>query len=326
MAKNGILRVLDENFVEIDGLTHQQYTSLIWHEKMYDVGRFQISGLTRIPGAVYFKDDRFAELGIIEIDEIERDYTYAGRMMKAKLANKVIHYPQNFYNKKCTEITKSLVETYTPYPVENSTIPAANIPTLQVTGDNLLTFTTTLLAAELIGGRLEYDRATKTNTFIFLDVQDFTETKPPLSVDFKNIERLPYYQRDSEFYKNFAYVAGEGEGTSRIVAEVDHRIGGEEKREIYVDARTLRKEELTDAQYLEVLREKGREELALRQVELKVEVTPTRDIALGEKRVYKDFKNGIEAQCIATELIHTHEAGMKRTVAKLQVLNIGGIV
>lgn len=81
---------------------------------------------------------------------------------------------------------------------------------------------------------------------------------------------------DVSNYKNFAVIAGEGEGAARIWTTVDARASSTEMlRELYVDARDLQKRYTivdssgntsegvyTDAEYLEVLRSRGREKLA----------------------------------------------------------------
>lgn len=73
-------------------------------------------------------------------------------------------------------------------------------------------------------------------------------------------------------YKNFAYVAGEGEGSARVIVEVDLRSSAdEERREVYVDARDLQSTYQDDAgdehtytadQYRALLRQRGLEKLA----------------------------------------------------------------
>lgn len=81
---------------------------------------------------------------------------------------------------------------------------------------------------------------------------------------------------DISSYKNFAVVAGEGEGAARIWTTVDIRTSSlEPLRELFVDARDLQKRYTkvdangstsegiyTDSEYLEVLRSRGREKLA----------------------------------------------------------------
>jgi len=65
---------------------------------------------------------------------------------------------------------------------------------------------------------------------------------------------------DSLKLKNIAYVYGEGEGENREYTIVDLS-NGNYKRELFVDAKNIRKELLTDEEYIELLQERGREKL-----------------------------------------------------------------
>lgn len=66
-------------------------------------------------------------------------------------------------------------------------------------------------------------------------------------------------------WRNYAYVLGEGEGSTRRQVIVDQR-GGQERRELYVDARDLQQTvdgtTYTNAQYDAMLAQRGREKLA----------------------------------------------------------------
>ena len=75
------------------------------------------------------------------------------------------------------------------------------------------------------------------------------------------------YNRNSSSYKNFAYVAGAGEGSDRIIITVDARLPGEERKEIWVDARDLQQKdedgnEIPLETYKQQLDQRGREKLA----------------------------------------------------------------
>lgn len=66
--------------------------------------------------------------------------------------------------------------------------------------------------------------------------------------------------------RNFAYIAGEGEGDDRVVVTLDLRTSpDEERRELYIDARDLRSDEgeekLGAAEYRELLLARGRQRL-----------------------------------------------------------------
>jgi len=66
---------------------------------------------------------------------------------------------------------------------------------------------------------------------------------------------------DNTKLKNIAYIYGEGEGANREYAVVDLSDEGY-KRELFIDAKDIRKELLTDEAYIELLQERGMEKLA----------------------------------------------------------------
>ena len=66
---------------------------------------------------------------------------------------------------------------------------------------------------------------------------------------------------DATKYKNIAYVYGEGEGEAGEYTVVDLS-GGSYQNELYVDARDIQKELLTDEGYTALLQERGIEKLA----------------------------------------------------------------
>ncbi|MGE7365701.1 siphovirus ReqiPepy6 Gp37-like family protein [Desemzia incerta] len=77
------------------------------------------------------------------------------------------------------------------------------------------------------------------------------------------------YENNNFDEATVAYVFGEGEGSARKMVVVNDGIKGINRKEIYVDAKDLQKETdgviYTDAQYLELLRERGKEKLAEQQ-------------------------------------------------------------
>jgi len=82
--------------------------------------------------------------------------------------------------------------------------------------------------------------------------------------------------KDKSNYRNFAVVAGEGEGSARVFEIVDISAPGEQKRHLWVDARDLQQEEGESiADYRLKLRQRGLEKLAetveIDNVEIEIE-------------------------------------------------------
>lgn len=122
-------------------------------------------------------------------------------------------------------------------------------------------------------------------------------TKAVFSEEIGNVI-IEEYMRDSSQYKNYAYVAGEGEGVNRKVAIVDNSNGGE-KFELYVDAKDIRmtwtdqdnvEHQYTEEEYNKILISKGENKLQ----EYKKKETFKMEIPL-EKKTFKynvDYKVG----------------------------------
>ena len=150
-----------------------------------------------------------------------------------------------------------------------------------------------------------------------------------MSTDFENIYGFTYTNNRQDF-KNYAYVDGENAAQQRVRVEVDRRIGAEEKREIYVDARDIQSQytdenneqvTLTDAEYKQALIQRGNEKLDEYQIQETIEIEPKEYFEIGEKRTFRDG-NLVSTQRI-TERIMAYEANqIKQTVTfGLQILD-----
>lgn len=82
------------------------------------------------------------------------------------------------------------------------------------------------------------------------------------SLELKNLLASDYSKLLTD-YKNVAYVAGQGKAENRIVKESgETEMSDLDRIELYVDARDLQQEELSDIEYEEVLIQRGSEKLA----------------------------------------------------------------
>lgn len=77
---------------------------------------------------------------------------------------------------------------------------------------------------------------------------------------YRNADLTDYTVDESAWY-TYAYVAGQGEGAAREVVQLD-LTGGGERRELYVDADDIAKDDLTTSEYRELLATRGEEKLA----------------------------------------------------------------
>lgn len=115
---------------------------------------------------------------------------------------------------------------------------------------------------------------------------------------------------DKRAWRNYAYVLGEGEGSARVQVEVD-LTDGEERRELYVDARDLQKEvdgeTLSDADYEAVLTQRGTEKLAETRLVEFIEATATGTVSVGDLVHYDSGE--WSAELMASEVTTTIEGG-----------------
>lgn len=135
------------------------------------------------------------------------------------------------------------------------------------------------------------------------------------SQNFGNLTRATYQMENTD-YKNIVYVAGEGEGTERIVQEIS-KSGmdvdavsniGFSRLESYVDARDLQQttesETLTDEEYIAALEQRGQEKLSECIVTDSYDATAVMLDSRGKER-YKygvDFYKGDFVGLVDTEL------------------------
>lgn len=322
---------LDANFTPLAVIDN--FESFIWHEKYFTVGSFEMHIGYKIDNFVYVYNKDFKEAGVVEeINITDNKFIYKGRFLKSLLDNKVIHKTMIYENKTVEFIAKDLVREFAGQEILVE--PIVNLGTaisIQVTGDNLLEFIDKLLETQELGCYIDYDYVNNTKTFRVFKGLDSTLTKPPLSQNYENIFSFNYFL-NKQNVKNFAYVAGEATGSkTRKIIEVDIRKNPEEeKRELWVDARDLQSEKynedgssetIPEAQYLEMLKQRGLEKLSEYQIEETIEIQPNDTFEIGEKRVFK-AQNLMTEQRV-TEIITAFEenAIKKDAVFGLQKLS-----
>lgn len=265
------------NIGVIDG-----FSSLRWRRKYSEPGEFELhcpataDNLALLaPGNIIHRTER-KEAGIIEgvvVGESTaggEEITVTGRMGTSLLCQRIITPTINY---------SGSVELGMRKVVSDNAISARPIAQLalgelyeytetcafQATGKNVLTTLTALAKASSLGYIARLDVPNRQWIFEVYKGADKSvmQTAGPyvlFSDEFGNITS-PQYTYNEQLYKNYAYVAGEGEGSARAFVEVD-QTNGEPRRELWVDARDLQKGELTDAQYRAQLVQRGLEKLA----------------------------------------------------------------
>lgn len=312
---------LDKKFQPLGYL--ENYESLILHQKYFECGNFEFHAPYELDeNAKYIYDNATGIVGIVEDREFEgMKNVYSGGLLKSLLKNKVISKTMTYTNKTAEYIVKDLVRTFASQniQVEPSENRGKIYATLQITGENLLEYTDKLLSESEMGADIDFNFETSTLTYNVFIGEDNTE-KAPLSRDYENIYSFKYTDKRSDF-KNFAYVAGEDAGKNRVIVTVDNRVGSEEKKEIWVDARDLQseydegetKKTLTPEEYKQALISRGEEKLQEYIPQVSIEIDPAMVLQLGEKRLFKD-RDIYATQRITEKITAYEEHQTKQTV------------
>ena len=335
------LLLLDKNF-QICGII-DDFANLVWNRKYYEHGNFTLQTKLdkyndiKIAKYIYCKD--FVETAVIEaikIQESTQIVETSGRFLESILAKRVINTTKKFSNKITEDIVRSLITDIaindTNRKIDKLVLGTrqglGTSRTMQMTGDVLLDKIYELCKEDELGFRVRYDFDNDeiiAEVWQGLDRVD-TQTTNTWAIFSRNFENITdsEYNTDSTQYRNYAYVEGEVtdvEGNkTRKSTIVDMRKEGEERLELYVDARDLQKdEETTDMEYMEMLRERGKEKLAENN---KVEeasfcIDPysnliyKTDFDLGDKVVYKNDDLGFNIENRIVGISEAYENGNK---------------
>ena len=267
---------------KIEGLgVVDTFSSFRWRRKFFEPGEFELhckastENLTLLrPGNIIHRLDR-KEAGKIEGIAINGtdngdEISATGRFLSSQLVDRIITPTINFSGTTENAMRKIVSDNaITARPIDLLGLGALNgftpVTSFQATGKNVLTTLTALAKSSNIGYRTRLDVPNKALIFETYQGTDksVTQTARPyvlFSDRFNNIAN-PTYTLNGTAYKNYAYVAGEGEGIARIIVIVD-RTNGEPRRELWVDARDLQKGELSDTDYKAQLTQRGLEKLA----------------------------------------------------------------
>ncbi|QSX09531.1 siphovirus ReqiPepy6 Gp37-like family protein [Alkalibacter rhizosphaerae] len=143
--------------------------------------------------------------------------------------------------------------SFTP---ENLDIPVNT----QISNENLLDAITALCDASQVGIKTVFDPASANFTVV---LYQGVQSQAVFSKEYENLTDQVFTNSDRDF-ANTALIGGEGEGTSRIYTAITQG-AGENRRELFVDAKDLRQEDF-GASYEQALLFRGVSKLAERQI------------------------------------------------------------
>lgn len=248
------------------------YINLQWTRRYYSCGQFmvQIPASDYDPNIAYIYSPDRSELGLVQqvniIQSVTGNYAeLAGFFSEFRLNDKIV-YPVYNGSGKTEAIARAMFTAYKEdIPITLGTDMGLGTSTqLQETGAFLGDRIYELLESDQLSYKIDYDYVANTAKFQIWQGLDRTadqniNPRVVFSRELGNITDLTYMHDESNF-KNWAVVGGEGEGSDRAYEVVDLSNGGY-KQKVFIDARDLRSDDLTTAQYTAVLKQRGLEKL-----------------------------------------------------------------
>lgn len=258
----------NERFIAVGQVN--QYTSIRWVEEYADAGIFELWAPITEENAELFKMDRVIWIdgertaGIVEgiketVDTKEQKvYHINGRMLNCLLDRRIVWNTYNANNKFTFIVLRGIVDENCIVPEDGKRIiPYLELGaidessewkkmTIQRSGDEVLTILQEISNAQECGFYIGFNPVDKKlyfNVKMGKDHSIGSDSPVVLSSSMEDILESTYYSNKKD-YKNVALVAGEGEGDKRVKTIAgDDTVTGYDRRELYVDARDLRKDE-----------------------------------------------------------------------------------
>ena len=269
------------------------YESIIWTERYYEYGDFELYTAMTQDLLNYIKTDNYIQrvgsdrVMIIEEIRIDTDsetgnhITITGRSLESILDRRVIWSQttisgnlQNGLKKLINEniispskeerkISNFIFKDSTDSQITGLTVEA------QYTGDNLYDVISKVCEEKSIGFKVSLNESKQFVFELYAGAdRSYEQTNYPYVVFSPNFDNIinSNYLESKENLKNVALVGGEGEGTARKYLAIGNT-SGLDRRELFVDARDISSEgedgqTLTTEQYNELLKQRGNEYLA----------------------------------------------------------------
>lgn len=269
------------------------YESIIWTERYYEYGDFELYTAMTQDILNYIKTDNYIQrvgsdrVMIIEEIRIDTDsetgnhITITGRSLESILDRRVIWSQttisgnlQNGIKKLVNEniispskeerkLSNFIFKDSTDSQITGLTVEA------QYTGDNLYDVISKVCEEKSIGFKVSLNESKQFVFELYAGAdRSYEQTNYPYVVFSPNFDNIinSNYLESKENLKNVALVGGEGEGTARKYLAIGNT-SGLDRRELFVDARDISSEgedgqTLTTEQYNELLKQRGNEYLA----------------------------------------------------------------
>lgn len=285
------------------------YQSLRWRRKYNNVGEFELhlaptyENIQLLRNSYYIHRLDSIDSAYIEtlmIDEANYDVMVKGKLLNGLLSQAVLSKNYDFsttVNDAMKTIIQMECKRVLPNLILGDFCEDDTLIQAQLSWNTCHECITAMANSAGLGYRLILD--VKQHQLVFetyrgIDHSIMQKEHPHVIFDdeFANLD-APVYTFDTVNLKNFAYVVGEKKDEKRIVATLDMRADSQDIKEIYIDASELKQETkdkiYTDAQYYELLLQKGREVLQEHQM---VENFDTGITAIGNFMYLHDWDVG----------------------------------
>ena len=333
--------VLNTNFESVALI--DTFKSLIWTDRYNSYGDFELYVPVDVNFLGYLQKDYYLWLKesehcmIIESISIESDseegdqLVVTGRSLESILDRRVV-WGLKEINGNLQDGVKTLLEEAIISPTDadrkidnfifeastDTKVTELTIDT-QYMGEDLYSVVKSLCETNNIGFKIVLNDS---NQFVFSLYsgadRSYNQTANPyvvFSPNFDNIINSNYYTSTAN-YKNVSFVAGEGEGSSQVTMSVGSA-SGLNRRELFTDASSTSSDSseatLSRAEYLELIKTKGTEDLAEHKEDtaFECEVDATQMFKYGEDFFVGDIVQvadayGNEGSAYISELIISH--------------------
>lgn len=325
------VRIYNADLYRIGQIENQ--TSIIWTRKFFEPGNFEIHAPITSKNLELFTAGNIVsvkgakEAGIIEDIEkeesdIKNEITVKGRFLSSYTDRRVIKGTVNYNNARIEIVMRELLTKCEKIPLVELGELHGFTPTisLQATYRNLQTAMTKIAKYGLIGYGFTPDFSRHKIIFDTMQGIDHSyaqnENKRVIFTENYNNIRNAVYKYNDQTLKTVAIVGGQGEGAARTIVTVGSG-SGLNLRELFVDARDLSPDELTEAQYHDALYQRGEETLneAIAAESLECEVDPQtnftykEDYDLGDIVTVKKKSWGLYMNQRITEVQEVYEYG-----------------
>ncbi len=324
--------VYDRDFKRLGQI--ENHTSLQWKRKYYECGTFELhcpvttQNLELLkPGNIITIGDK-KEAAVIRGDQTEEESTLVNEMVRygyflpCYLGDRLTG-PVFTFTGTVEDAMRYMMQRMTSIPYLS--VAAAGTTdqtkvTFQATYKNVLDYISKLARAAEIGFRIRPDFKNRTMIFETYKGIDRTQSQGDnprvvFSESYGNLNQAKHTYSNATAYTK-VIVGGQGEGTARTYVTVGGGTGFD-LREVFLDAKDINADELSQSEYLEALRTRGREYLTENasvenfeaEVEADVNFIYGQDYDLGDIVTIKKKKWNTTQNLRITELCEVYEYG-----------------